>query len=299
MLAWFPGAELDFHSPARPVNRTQQVWREILDREVREHEVPAVADQACGVCFAPFCLGLFPSLFASLAGDDTTGTYRHETTALFRLARLYRQIDDVSAVALEQPFKGLAGVATEAEGERGARQPPSSTAFDFNEFRKREVTHVPEHEVVFPNHRDELLADGLVLLGGGLEGVGGHLSAEQVVGEIELHSGGAAVSVAMGGEGCGVGFGHGLDRGVLHQNAADQTKVFVGKARRKTLPEEPVHHPGEESRGRLREASADRLAADGLPGSPRQSHRDLVVGGEPRSHRAGESLEEGRGVHFG
>lgn len=116
----------------------------------------------------------------------------------------------------EQPFEGSAGLAPKSERERHARQPPGSTAFDFNELSKREAAHVTRHEVVLPHHRDELFADGLVLLGGGLESVGDHLPAEQVVGEVELHSGGAAVPVAMGGEGCGVGFGQSLDRGVLH-----------------------------------------------------------------------------------
>ena len=162
-----------------------------------------------------------------------------------------------------------------------------------------QVSHVPEHEIVLPHHRDKLFSDGLVLFGGRLEGMGGDLPAEQVVGEIELHSGGAAVSVAVGGEGCGVGLGQGLNRRVLHQNAADPAKALPGKVRGKTLPEEPMRHSGEECRGCFREASVDRLAADGQAGSPGQSHRDLVVGGESRGHRGGEGLEEGRRVHFG
>lgn len=219
--------------------------------------------------------------------------------AVTRYARLHGHVDDVSAMALEQPFKGFAALGSKAEGERHARQPPGSTAFDFNELRKGEATHVPEREVVLPHHRDKLFSDGLVLLGGRLEGVGDDLPGEQVAGEVDLHPGGAPVAVAVGGKQLGVGLGHGLDRGVLHGNAPERAGISAGKARANALPEEPAQHCGEELRGRLGEAIVDRLAGDGHSGSPRKPHGDLVAGGEPGGHRSGEGSQEDRRVHLG
>lgn len=299
LLACFQARNWISTPPARTVDRTQEVGREVRNGKVREHEVPAVADKARSVGFDTFCPGFSPSLFAPLPGDDAAGADRHETTFMAGLARLRRHVDDASTTALEQPFEGLAAVAPKAEGQRDARQPPRPASFNFNELRQGEVAHVPEHEIVFPHHRDELLADGLVLLGGGLEGVRGDLSGEQVVGEVELHPGGTAVPVAMGGEGPRVGLGQGLNRGVLHEDATDHAQSSVGKTRGKPLPEETVHHPGEKGGGRFREAPVDRLAADGRAAALRQTHGNLIVRGETGGHRTAEGLKEGRGVHFG
>ena len=113
-------------------------------------------------------------------------------------------------MALEQPFKGLSGLASKAKGEGKTRQPIGSKSFYFNELIKREVTRITKCEIVLLPYHDELLANGFVLLGSRLEGVGSDFSGEQVVGEIELYSGATAMPIAMSREGFGIGLWHGF-----------------------------------------------------------------------------------------
>ena len=140
IVGLLPSAELDLHPPARPIDRTQLVGRKILTGKVRKHEVPTVADQADRVRLAPFGQGIFSALFTAFASDRSTGPYGHKTTTLTHVTRFHRQIDHVSAVVLEKPFKSLPGVDSNAKGEREARQPIGPTTFNFNEFRKGKVT---------------------------------------------------------------------------------------------------------------------------------------------------------------
>ena|GEM_PF-4696729 len=135
-------------------------------------------DHTRGIGFDTFCPGLFSALFTALAGHHSTGPCGHETTTFTRCPRLYRQIDNVSPMALEQLFKNLAGFGLKAGSERAARQQKRSTAFYFIEFGNEEVSHIPQHEVVLSHHRDEFFADGLVLFRSGMERMGKYFAVE-------------------------------------------------------------------------------------------------------------------------
>ncbi len=251
--------------------------REVFDGKVGDHKVPTVTNQPLGIWFDTFCLGLFSALFASLASHRSACPYGHKTTTFTRFTRHDLKIDDIPAMATEMFFECFAGCTSKAQGERHPRQPKCFTAFYLNEFRKGKIHHIPEHEIVLPNDGEKFLAYVFVLFSGAMERMGTHLRGKQIVRKIDFHPGGAAMSVATGGKDSGIGFWHGLDRRILHQNAADDTEIFGRKARGKTLPEESMNHPGEEGGGRLRKASEDRLTADIFPASLRQSDGDLIV----------------------
>ena len=57
-------------------------------------------------------------------------------------------------------------------GRRVSHQASRCPLPDFSEFVEAEITHISQNKVAAADFNEEFLADGFVLLGGGLQAVG-------------------------------------------------------------------------------------------------------------------------------
>jgi len=183
--------------------------------------MPAVAEQSDRVGFDAFGGGFLATHLTSLPGHFSGGPHGHQSISFALCSGLDADVEDPSPVPAKHGFDSFARLGEHAQGQGDSCESKFLKSFYFTELCQGEVARVPQHEVVFQQLDEELASDSFVLFGRAVKGMGDHDAGEEIVAEIDLHSGGAAMSVTTGREDRGVGFGHGLDRGVLHQ--ADHT----------------------------------------------------------------------------
>ena len=143
-----------------------------------------------------------------------------------------------------------------------------------------------------PDLHDEFAADGLVLGGGGLQRVGDDGAGEQIVGEVDLHSCGGSVVIAVGGKVLRVGLRHHLSAGILDDDAPDRGGLQRLGGWLEALRHEIAEDAHEKGGGADVDSLVERLAEHRGGDPVLEIAADLVERGHPGGDGAQQRLKE-------
>ncbi len=108
-------------------------------------------------------------------------------------------VDQLAEVLISVPVPSLNSCAANAEDESAAMrgsntaQPAGGERFNEAEVFQDEVSHVPQHQIAGKDVLRQIVADGFVLLGAGVELMIDNVAVEQIEGEVHFAAGGFAV----------------------------------------------------------------------------------------------------------
>lgn len=134
--------------------------------------MPAVADESFRVGFFAAFTGFFASPGAAGRGDFRSRADGDEATFFAMCADDGREVDEVAPEASQVFLQIISVFQHGTRGQRQAGEPPGLAQLDGGELAQAEVAHIPQHQIAAPDFHDELFADGFVLGGGGVQGVG-------------------------------------------------------------------------------------------------------------------------------
>ena len=117
-------------------------------------------------------------------------------------------------------------------------------------------------------------------------------AGEQVVGEIDLHTGGDAVVVAVGGKALRVGLGHDMAAGILKNDAQDRGGLKHRGGRLEALHHEIAEDGHHKGGGPDVEALMKRLAEHRGGNAVLEIADDLIEGGHPGGDGTQQRLKE-------
>lgn len=163
----FPAPEDDLDLPALAVGRGQSFRAQLLRRDVRYEDVPAREEQRPALRRAPFRLGVPVDLAAAFLRFLAARPDGHQTRGMFGGGEFHADVEAVSAMPFEKRCEGFAVHGCGSDVEREAAQPKRAFRRDRGETFHREVSHVPEDQVVGTIQGKHVPAAGLVLLGAG------------------------------------------------------------------------------------------------------------------------------------
>ena len=137
-----PCTELDLDGPTRPVYRDQLVRSCPLLFQVREHQVPSVANQAFRAGFLAGFTGFLVTLGATGRGHFRGRADRDEPALLALLSDDHPEVVDGMTADLEKLLQRIAVFQQHAGGQRQPGQPPGPASLDGGELAEAEVPHI-------------------------------------------------------------------------------------------------------------------------------------------------------------
>src|SRR5690606_23300363 len=112
------GSELNLDGPARPVHRDELARSRLLLFQVREHQVPSVANESFRTGFLAGFAGFLLTLGATGRGHLRGRTDRNEPALLTLLPDDHPEVVDRMTADFEQLLQGTAVLQQHAGGQR-------------------------------------------------------------------------------------------------------------------------------------------------------------------------------------
>lgn len=202
-----PGAEDDLDIPTAAVEFPDFPGLQHFHWDVRHDEVPLKAQTLGFAQSVSFFFGPFRRFAKVLFRDCGGGSDGDKTGRVGFASELHLEIEGVPLTGGQVLIEAPSFFVGDDEIGGNAAQPVSQFCIDDGEFTEAEVAPIPQDEVSLFDGVDEVFAEIPVLFGGSMESAHDGSPVDEIYGEVNFHSGGDAVAIAMGGEEFVIAFG--------------------------------------------------------------------------------------------